>query len=165
MARIRQLRSCRCRRITRWKQIQSNHPNKSNHAIPTIHPIPPWLSSQLMHLDATLWVYHDSCLDTRNRNSLVKKSSHCVSLEEFEEMQEEYFLGLYWYGRDVTASDMGEHFLVLLLLCLIIYHYHALNLLFLYFKVCAPYLERYTVQLSLLFPNASLAVLDQLPTE
>mmetsp|Transcript_28651 Transcript_28651/g.61645 ORF Transcript_28651/g.61645 Transcript_28651/m.61645 type:complete len:286 (+) Transcript_28651:676-1533(+) len=62
----------------------------------------------------------------RKDGTLVLKSSHEVSLEEIEEMQEEYFLGNYLCGRDVCAADM----------------------------VWAPYLERYAVQLPLLFPNA-----------
>lgn len=40
--------------------------------------------------------------------TLVKQSSHAVSLEEVEEMQEEYYLGSYLCGRDVTAADMGK---------------------------------------------------------
>ena len=40
--------------------------------------------------------------------TLAQQTSHCVSLEEVEEMQEEYFLGNYLCGRDVTAADLGE---------------------------------------------------------
>eukprot|EP00578_Thalassiosira_sp_NH16_P001154 CAMPEP_0181140816 /NCGR_PEP_ID=MMETSP1071-20121207/35500_1 /TAXON_ID=35127 /ORGANISM="Thalassiosira sp., Strain NH16" /LENGTH=503 /DNA_ID=CAMNT_0023227781 /DNA_START=428 /DNA_END=1939 /DNA_ORIENTATION=- len=61
----------------------------------------------------------------RDDGTLVKRSSHRVSLEEVEEMLEEYFLGPFLCGRDVSAADM----------------------------VWAPYLERYAVQLPLTFPN------------
>jgi hypothetical protein len=44
--------------------------------------------------------------------SLVQQSSHCVTLEEIEEMQEEYYLGKFLCGRELTAADMGK-----LLLC------------------------------------------------
>ena len=40
--------------------------------------------------------------------TMVKKSSHSVSLEEVDEMQEEYYLGSYLCGKDVTAADMGK---------------------------------------------------------
>ena len=56
---------------------------------------------------------------------MVLRSSHCVSIEEIDEMQEEYYLGNYLCGKDVTATDM----------------------------IWAPYLERYAIQLPLLFPN------------
>ena len=56
---------------------------------------------------------------------MVIRSSHCVSIEEVDEMQEEYYLGNYLCGKDVTATDM----------------------------IWAPYLERYAIQLPLLFPN------------
>ena len=57
--------------------------------------------------------------------TMVIRSSHCVSIEEVDEMQEEYYLGNYLCGKDVTATDM----------------------------IWAPYLERYAIQLPLLFPN------------
>ena len=41
-------------------------------------------------------------------NHLNIKASHAVSLEEVEEMQEEYYQGPYLCGRDVTAADMGR---------------------------------------------------------
>ena len=44
--------------------------------------------------------------------TMVLKSSHCVSLEEIDEMQEEYYLGSYLCGKDVTAADMGECYIV-----------------------------------------------------
>ena len=44
----------------------------------------------------------------REDGSLVKQESHCVSLEEIEEMQEEYYLGKFLCGKEVTAADMGE---------------------------------------------------------
>ena len=44
----------------------------------------------------------------REDGTKVLKSSHTVSLEEIEEMQEEYYLGSYLCGKDITASDMGE---------------------------------------------------------
>ena len=44
----------------------------------------------------------------REDGTKVLKSSHTVSLEEIEEMQEEYYLGSYLCGKDVTAADMGE---------------------------------------------------------
>jgi len=34
-----------------------------------------------------------------------------VSLEEIDEMQEEYYLGSYLCGKDVTAADMGKYYL------------------------------------------------------
>ena len=43
--------------------------------------------------------------------TMVLKSSHCVSLEEVDEMQEEYYLGSYLCGKDVTAADMGKYYL------------------------------------------------------
>ena len=43
--------------------------------------------------------------------TMVLKSSHCVSLEEIDEMQEEYYLGSYLCGKDVTAADMGKYYL------------------------------------------------------
>ena len=61
----------------------------------------------------------------RGDGTLVKKSSHCVSLEELEEMLEEYYLGPYLCGKEITAADI----------------------------VWIPYLERYAIQLPLLFPK------------
>ena len=59
---------------------------------------------------------------------LVLKSSHCVSLEELEEMSEEYDDGPYICGKDLTAADI----------------------------VWITYLERYAVQLPLLFPKVDV---------
>ncbi|KAL7462451.1 hypothetical protein ACHAXS_002836 [Conticribra weissflogii] len=64
----------------------------------------------------------------RPDGNLVPKSSHCVSLEELEEMLEEYYLGPYLCGRDVTAADVAW----------------------------IPYLERYAVQLPLVYPNVDV---------
>lgn len=61
----------------------------------------------------------------REDGTLVAMSSHCVSLEEVEEMLEEYYLGPYLCGKEITAADM----------------------------VWMPYLERYAVQLPLLYPK------------
>jgi hypothetical protein len=60
-------------------------------------------------------------------DSLVSKSSHCVSIEELEEMMEEYE-GPYICGKDMTAADL----------------------------VWMPYIERYAVQLPLIFPNVEV---------
>jgi glutathione S-transferase len=57
-------------------------------------------------------------------DEVVAKSSHCVSLEELEEMMEEYE-GPYICGEDLTAADI----------------------------VWMPYLERYSIQLPLVFPK------------
>lgn len=45
----------------------------------------------------------------RKDGTLVPQSSHCVTLEEIEEMQEEYYLGKFLCGREVTAADMGKY--------------------------------------------------------
>ena len=47
----------------------------------------------------------------------VLKSSHCVSLEEVDEMQEEYYLGDYLCGRDVAAADMSEFWFCMRCMC------------------------------------------------
>lgn len=57
-------------------------------------------------------------------DELVAKSSHCVSLEELEEMMEEYE-GPYICGEVVTGADL----------------------------VWMPYLERYAIQLPLIYPK------------
>mmetsp|Transcript_4211 Transcript_4211/g.9484 ORF Transcript_4211/g.9484 Transcript_4211/m.9484 type:complete len:494 (-) Transcript_4211:39-1520(-) len=64
----------------------------------------------------------------RPDGTLVPKSSHCVSLEELEEMLEEYYLGPYLCGKDVTAADVAW----------------------------IPYLERYAVQLPMVYPNVDV---------
>ena len=53
--------------------------------------------------------------------TLAQRTSHCVSLEEVEEMQEEYYLGNYLCGRDVTAADLGEFLYILLMTYAVLY--------------------------------------------
>jgi len=61
----------------------------------------------------------------RTDGTLVNPSSHTVSLEEVEEMQEEYYLGDFLCGKTITAADL----------------------------IWAPYLERYAVQLPIVYRN------------
>jgi len=114
------------------EQIQSRYPDRPPQFYPRISSAVDASRCNILRLPGVMPRFSHPDLDSlapflfREDGTLVKRASHCVSLEEVEEMQEEYFLGSFLCGRDVTAADM----------------------------VWAPYLERYAVQLPLLFPNS-----------
>jgi len=96
------------------EQIQKRHPETLPQFYPKISLAVDASRCQILRLPGVMprnsdpsWMSHAPFL-FRSDGTKVARSSHCVSLEEVEEMQEEYYLGSYLCGRDVCAADMGE---------------------------------------------------------
>ena len=113
------------------EQIQSRYPDNEPNFYPKLSAAVDASRCNVMRLPGVMPRNSDESLMSyapylfRTDGTLVKPSSHAVSLEEVEEMQEEYYLGDFLCGKTITAADI----------------------------IWAPYLERYAVQLPLVFPN------------
>mmetsp|Transcript_34362 Transcript_34362/g.82172 ORF Transcript_34362/g.82172 Transcript_34362/m.82172 type:complete len:434 (+) Transcript_34362:191-1492(+) len=113
------------------EQIQARYPDKDPPFYPKLSAAVDASRCNIMRLPGVMPRNSDpNLMDLapylfREDGTKVQKSSHTVSLEEIEEMQEEYYLGSYLCGKDVTAADM----------------------------VWGPYLERYAIQLPMVMPN------------
>lgn len=96
------------------EQIQARYPDKDPPFYPKLSAAVDASRCNIMRLPGVMPRNSDpNLLDLapylfREDGTKVQKSSHTVSLEEIEEMQEEYYLGSYLCGKDVTAADMGE---------------------------------------------------------
>ena len=115
------------------EQIQSRYPDNEPNFYPKLSAAVDASRCNVMRLPGVMPRNSDESLMSyapylfRTDGTLVKPSSHAVSLEEVEEMQEEYYLGDFLCGKTITAADI----------------------------IWAPYLERYACQLPLVFPNKS----------
>ncbi|KAL7516860.1 hypothetical protein ACHAWX_001834 [Stephanocyclus meneghinianus] len=113
------------------EQIQSRYPSRPPQFYPKISISVDASRSNILRLPGVMPRYSDPALASlspflfRCDGTAVPKPSHCVSIEEFEEMMEEYDAGPYLCGAELTAADM----------------------------VWMPHLERYAVQLPLLYPK------------
>ncbi len=113
------------------EQIQSRYPNKPPQFYPPLSSAVDASRCNILRLPGVMPRNSDTNLMSlapylfRTDGTLVKPSSHAVSLEEVEEMQEEYYLGDFLCGKAITAADL----------------------------IWAPYLERYAVQLPLVYGN------------
>ena len=96
------------------EQIQARYPDKDPPFYPKLSAAVDASRCNIMRLPGVMPRNSDPKLMDlapylfREDGTKVLKSSHTVSLEEIEEMQEEYYLGSYLCGKDVTAADMGE---------------------------------------------------------
>ena len=113
------------------EQIQSRYPDSEPNFYPKLSAAVDASRCNVMRLPGVMPRNSDENLMSyapylfRTDGTLVKPSSHAVSLEEVEEMQEEYYLGDFLCGKTITAADI----------------------------IWAPYLERYAIALPLVFPN------------
>ena len=113
------------------EQIQKRYPDNPPNFYPSLSSAVDASRCNILRLPGVMPRNSDPALQSlaphlfRADGTRVKQSSHAVTLEEIEEMQEEYYLGDFLCGRDITAADM----------------------------IWGPYLERYAVQLPLVFPN------------
>ena len=98
------------------EQIQSHYPDDFPNFYPRVSAAVDASRCNIMRLPGIMPRYTDPRYASSapyifrddDGKSLVKRSSHAVTLEEIEEMQEEYDQGPYLCGRDVSAADMGE---------------------------------------------------------
>ena len=98
------------------EQIQSRYPDDFPNFYPRVSAAVDASRCNIMRLPGIMPRYTDPRYASSaphifrddDGKSLVKRSSHAVTLEEIEEMQEEYDQGPYLCGRDVSAADMGE---------------------------------------------------------
>lgn len=97
------------------EQIQSRYPDDPPNFYPRVSSAVDASRCNIMRLPGIMPRYTDPRYASSaphifrdDGKSLVKRSSHAVTLEEIEEMQEEYDQGPYLCGRDVSAADMGE---------------------------------------------------------
>lgn len=115
------------------EQIQSRYPDTSPQFYPKLSSAVDASRCNILRLPGVMPRNSDTTLMSlspylfRNDGTLVKPSSHAVSLEEVEEMQEEYYLGDFLCGKEITGADI----------------------------IWAPYLERYAIQLPIVYPNKS----------
>ena len=113
------------------EQIQARYPDNTPQFYPPLSSAVDASRCNIMRLPGVMPRNSDTNLMSlapylyRTDGTLVKASSHSVSLEEIEEMQEEYYLGDFLCGKAITAADL----------------------------IWAPYLERYAVQLPMVYPN------------
>ena len=113
------------------EQIQSRYPDTAPQFYPPLSSAVDASRCNIMRLPGVMPRNSDTNLMSyapylfRDDGTLVKPSSHAVSLEEVEEMQEEYYLGDFLCGKAITAADI----------------------------IWAPYLERYAVQLPIVYRN------------
>ena len=96
------------------EQIQNHYPNSSPQFYPKVSAAVDASRCNIIRLPGVMPRNSDCNFMSRapyllrEDGTKVLKSSHCVSLEEVDEMQEEYYLGDYFCGRDVAAADMSE---------------------------------------------------------
>ena len=97
------------------EQIQSRYPDNPPNFYPRVSSAVDASRCNIMRLPGIMPRYTDPRYASSapyifrdDGISLVKRSSHAVTLEEIEEMQEEYDQGPYLCGRDVSAADIGE---------------------------------------------------------
>jgi hypothetical protein len=113
------------------EQIQAHYPNTSPHFYPQLSSAVDASRCNILRLPGVMPRNSDETLLSlapylfRSDGTMVPSSSHVVSLEEVEEMQEEYYRGDFLCGKEITGADI----------------------------IWTPYLERYAVQLPLIFPN------------
>lgn len=120
--------------IVLLEQIQARYPTNEPAFYPKISISVDASRSNIMRLPGVMPRNSDPDLMSaspflfRKDGTMVAKSSHCVSIEELEEMMEEYDSGLYICGKDLTAADL----------------------------VWISYMERYAAQLPLIFPKVDV---------
>lgn len=113
------------------EQIQKRYPDTPPQFYPPLSSAVDASRCNILRLPGVMPRNSDSNLQSlapylfRSDGTLVQPSSHAVSLEEVEEMQEEYYLGDFLCGKSITAADL----------------------------IWAPYLERYAVQLPIVYEN------------
>ena len=106
------------------EQIQKHYPNSSPQFYPKVSAAVDASRCNIIRLPGVMPRNSDCNFMSRapylfkEDGTKVLKSSHCVSLEEVDEMQEEYYLGDYLCGRDVAAADMSEFWFCRLYVCI-----------------------------------------------
>lgn len=96
------------------EQIQSRYPDAPPHFYPRVSLAVDGSRCQILRLPGVMPRNAHPAFDSlapflfKDDGTPIRRASHKVSLEEIEEMQEEYYLGKYLCGREVCAADMGE---------------------------------------------------------
>jgi glutathione S-transferase len=82
-------------------------------------------NTNIKYMNSAPYIFKTNNNNNNGPITLVARSSHAMTLEEIEELLEEYDNGPYMCGKDISAADI----------------------------VWLPYLERYAVQLPLIYPT------------